>query len=173
MRKNIKTIIFCAAAVGVMIAIFMFSSQNSDDSSDLSRGFIRDIINMLPFFSNTDEAMKTKIISSVHNFVRKMAHFSIYAALGFCCAGAFMQKMSRWKKIIIGISAVTVCCLYAASDELHQLFIPGRSGEVRDVLIDTSGGAVGAMIYIGIYMLAQKVKNRRIKAAAGRDDTDG
>ena len=71
------------------------------------------------------------------------------------------------------ISAVTVCCLYAASDELHQLFIPGRSGEVRDVLIDTSGGAVGAMIYIGIYMLAQKVKNRRIKAAEGRDDTDG
>lgn len=173
MKKNIKTIIFCAAAVGVMIAIFMFSSQNSDDSSDLSRGFIRDIINMLPFFSNTDEAAKTRIVVSIHNFVRKMAHFSIYAALGFCCAGAFMQKMSRWKKIIIGISAAAVCCFYAASDEFHQLFIPGRSGEIRDVLIDTSGGAVGAAIYIGIHMLIQKIKSRRIAAAEGRNETDG
>ena len=100
MRKNIKTIIFCAAAVGVMIAIFMFSSQNSDDSSDLSRGFIRDIINMLPFFSNTDEAMKTKIISSVHNFVRKMAHFQYMLHLDFAVPERLCKKCQDGRRLL-------------------------------------------------------------------------
>ena len=33
--------------------------------------------------------------------------------------------------------------LYACSDEFHQLFIPGRSGEFRDVMIDSTGGIIG------------------------------
>ena len=37
--------------------------------------------------------------------------------------------------------------IYACSDEIHQLFVSGRSGEILDVLIDTTGGFVGTMIY--------------------------
>lgn len=173
MKKKIKTIIFCGATVGVMIAIFILSSQNSDDSSDLSRGFISEIISILPFFSHTDEAARAEIIKSVHNFVRKTAHFSIYAALGFCCAGVFMQRMTKKKNIIIGICAAAVCCLYAASDELHQLFIPGRSGEIRDIIIDTCGGASGAAVYTGIDVLISRIKNKSIKNIAREGDTGG
>ena len=45
--------------------------------------------------------------------------------------------------------AFFICVLYAISDEVHHYFIPGMSGEVRDVNIDTAGASVG----IGVYLL--------------------
>jgi VanZ family protein len=41
--------------------------------------------------------------------------------------------------------ALLICILYAISDEIHQMFIPGRSGQVSDVLIDSTGGLVGIL----------------------------
>lgn len=49
-----------------------------------------------------------------------------------------------------------ICLLYSISDEFHQLFIVGRSGEVRDVLIDTIGALTG--IY-GYYLIKRKYKS--------------
>lgn len=48
----------------------------------------------------------------------------------------------------VGGIALIICMLYAISDELHQLFIPGRSAEIRDVFIDSFGATVGIFIYI-------------------------
>ena len=47
----------------------------------------------------------------------------------------------------IYIITIIFCFLYACSDEIHQLFIPGRSGELLDVLIDTTGGILSSFIY--------------------------
>ena len=49
--------------------------------------------------------------------------------------------------IYLLVLAIVLVMSYAISDEVHQLFIVGRSCEVRDVLIDTSGGSIGAFIY--------------------------
>ena len=43
------------------------------------------------------------------------------------------------------ILAVLISACYAATDEFHQLFVPGRSGEVRDVLVDTAGAVIGIL----------------------------
>ncbi|MGV8147186.1 MAG: VanZ family protein [Alkaliphilus sp.] len=43
-----------------------------------------------------------------------------------------------------------VCVLYAISDETHQIFVPGRSAQVSDILIDSVGAAVGILIYLGM-----------------------
>jgi VanZ family protein len=37
-----------------------------------------------------------------------------------------------------------ICLLTSIFDEFHQLYVPGRSAEIRDVLIDLAGSAVGA-----------------------------
>ena len=42
--------------------------------------------------------------------------------------------------------ALAVSVVYATTDEIHQLFVPGRSGEVRDVLIDSLGALIGILI---------------------------
>lgn len=55
----------------------------------------------------------------------------------------------------------TVCLLYAASDEIHQLFVPGRSGEVRDVMIDFSGAALGIALSTLVFLLICRIKKKR------------
>ncbi len=48
---------------------------------------------------------------------------------------------------------------YAFSDELHQLFIPGRNGAIADVFLDTIGGSVGGLIvYLGLKVKKEKKK---------------
>lgn len=163
MKKKLTTIFFSVATIGIMILIFMFSSQNSEDSSELSGGFIRTIIDALPFFAHTDAARKAEIVKSIHNFVRKTAHFSIYAALGFCSAGSVIRYPPKKKKIIVYLCASAFCMAYAATDEFHQSFSPGRSCELRDVIIDTCGGAVGAGLYLLPVTVIYWLKNRKIK----------
>lgn len=53
--------------------------------------------------------------------------------------------------------------LYACTDELHQIFVPGRSAQFRDVLIDTLGASFGAIITYLIIKLFTKIKTRSHK----------
>ncbi|WP_245575523.1 VanZ family protein [Alkalicoccus chagannorensis] len=59
-------------------------------------------------------------------------------------------KQSRARRP--GWTALIICVVYAASDEYHQTFIPGRSGEVSDVVID----GIGAFVGISFYLLIRK-----------------
>ena len=54
---------------------------------------------------------------------------------------------------------IIIIILYSCSDEIHQLFIPGRSGEIRDVLIDTLGGFNGSIFYKLYFKLRRKKVN--------------
>ena len=47
-----------------------------------------------------------------------------------------------------------ICLLYAISDEVHQTLIPGRSGEVSDVILDTIGASIGILIYFQVRKFA-------------------
>ncbi|RKD23138.1 hypothetical protein BEP19_13045 [Ammoniphilus oxalaticus] len=126
-----------------MALIFFLSRQPGTESGELSRGitaFIIDIARKVaPQFD-----LET---SNFHFFIRKNAHFFAYFILG-----VFVMNAMRTSRIV-GFRrfawTIVICVLYAISDETHQLFIPGRSGEVRDVLIDTAGAATG----IGFYLL--------------------
>ena len=62
--------------------------------------------------------------------------------------------------------AWVVGTLYAASDEIHQLFVPGRSGQLRDVLLDSDGVAAGILLAWAVGLLYQKAA---AYAAARRD----
>src|SRR5699024_7793590 len=86
-----------------------------------------------------------------HHFIRKGAHFTAYLILGIFAMFAIGRNKSH-AMYQISLSFF-ICLLYAISDEIHQLFIPGRSGEVGDVIID----AVGAFCGIGLYIIFRKV----------------
>lgn len=57
------------------------------------------------------------------------------------------------------IMSVLLSFLYACTDEIHQIFVPGRSAQFRDVLIDTLGASFGALITYLIIKLFTKIKN--------------
>jgi VanZ family protein len=65
--------------------------------------------------------------------LRKAAHAAEFAVLGFLLVRALGRELAA---LAAGIA-------YAASDELHQTFVPGRQGTVLDVIVDAVGIAVG------------------------------
>ena len=142
-----KKIIKLTLVILWMTLIFCFSNQKADDSSKLSDGLIVKVANIF-----VDKNLSTKdkeiILERYTTVVRKTAHFTIYLILGILVISLLLEYNI---KHIILVSLIT-CLIYSISDEVHQLFIEGRSGEVRDVLIDTTGSLVG----IGAYYFINK-----------------
>ena len=103
--------------------------------------FVRD-------FNSMNEYQQMLFISGAQTVVRKCAHFFIYSVLGLLTMGTmYTYKMSLKFKLL---TAVAVVFLFAVSDEIHQIFVPGRGPGAGDVLIDTAGSLVGIFIMITI-----------------------
>ena len=93
--------------------------------------------------------------TSMTFLVRKAAHFSEYAVLGFSAHALFKtldaQKSARW--LVLLTALVPVC------DETIQLFIPERSGQVTDVLLDLSGMLFGAIVFLAVAKIGKWLKS--------------
>lgn len=127
-----------------MILIFCFSNQKAEDSSKLSDGLIVKVANVF-VDNNLSNEKKEIILNKYTTLVRKTAHFGIYLILGILVINLLIEYDINIKYLIL-ISLV-ICLLYSISDEFHQLFIEGRSAEVRDCLIDIAGSLVGICSY--------------------------
>ena len=76
--------------------------------------------------------------------VRKAAHMTEYAILGLLSFAFYRGILKKEKRQFL--AALLTAAVYAATDEFHQYFIPGRSAEVMDVCIDTLGASIGLAI---------------------------
>lgn len=95
-------------------------------------------------------------VGAFHHYVRKNAHFFAYLVLGILVLNALRSSnIAGYRRA--ASAALLICVLYAMSDEVHQLFIAGRSGEVRDVLIDSAGASIG----LGIWMVIGRIVKRK------------
>ncbi len=140
----IKKILLWCALISCMSLIFYFSSQEATVSKGTSSRFIKTIVKIIDFNDKLSEEEIDGICESLSVFIRKTAHFSIYALLILIFALLLSQyKVYGMRQFLF---ALLFCFLYACSDEIHQLFVPGRSGEIKDVLLDTLGGAFGCGI---------------------------
>lgn len=149
------------AVISWMGLIFFLSHQPADASSELSSGFMEIILRpLMILFPNAQFE-----IDWLHFFIRKNAHFFAYFILGILYVNALKASFKDfeekdWKLISISLF---LSILYAISDEVHQLFIPGRSGEVRDIFIDSSGAFTGIIIYVKIVLKIYERRNRNVK----------
>jgi hypothetical protein len=58
-----------------------------------------------------------------------------------------MVALVKGKKLRLALAGVLISILYAVSDEVHQLFVPGRSGSIGDVLLDSTGIGFAFLVY--------------------------
>jgi VanZ family protein len=139
------------AVVLWMALIFHFSHQPASASNQLSTGITASIVETVEkIFPNTEINVR-----GLNHIVRKNAHFFIYLVLGMLMINALNSHgIDGYRRILI---ALGVCMLYAASDEVHQIFIPGRGAQVRDVLIDSAGAFVGIGIALAIGLLLKTI----------------
>lgn len=135
-----------------MLVIFYLSSQSADQSNQLSMGVtvrIYEAVNIL---------LPELEVDVFNHMVRKYAHFFAYMILGILSVNALYLNGIKDRKAIL--YSFIISFLYAISDEIHQIFVPGRAGQVMDVLIDSSGGIIGIAIYASVYSLT--IGKRRI-----------
>ena len=136
--------------------IFMFSNDTGGTSTKKSDGLIvRTVEKVIKRQLSSEE--KEKVLKYLVVPVRKSAHLFIYFILGILIISLLREYRDIDMKVVL--LAVFLGFLYACSDEVHQLFIKGRSCEVRDVLIDTVGVSLGVLLYSLIYRVRRRKKN--------------
>lgn len=128
-----------------MVLIFWLSSRTATESSQQS-GMILEWLT-----EHFGDNFFTDFI------VRKSAHFLEFAGLGFLFSVSFYQT----KKKKMPISSILASSLYALSDEIHQLFVEGRSCQISDWLLDTCGALFGAIAFLVLFSVKNAVIKRK------------
>ena len=151
--KVIKKILKGLLVIVCMVTIFYFSSDNGDESTYKSDSVI---LRVSSFFGVEDLSKKEQqsLIDTFVVPVRKSAHFFVYFVLGITLV-SFLREFSIPILKLLLIS-IFLAFLYACSDEVHQLFVIGRTGRVLDVIIDTLGASTGVFFYY--FLFRKKIK---------------
>ena len=152
-----KKTIFAVLLVLWMGFIFSMSCENAEKSSNTSGQTIKVVLSTVPEFEKQPEEVKKNIIEELQFIVRKSAHFIGYMILGILASFLILHYENINKKYLL---AFLICVIYAISDEIHQLFVPGRSGQVRDVLIDSAGSLLGIIIVMAFEKLLIKFNKK-------------
>ena len=148
----VRWIMFLPAVIW-MIFIFYMSAQTGGESGSLSERITRPVIDLLDHIFNYGEHYAVAF-DRMEFIIRKCAPMTEYAIFTVFTYIALLTDGVRLPKR--RYSALLTAVLLASSDELHQWFVPGRSGCVKDVCIDTVG-AVAALLVI---WAAGTVRNR-------------
>ena len=151
MQKVLTFVKYWLPALLWMTLIFSFSSDR--ESSQHSSRFFEPIMRWLfPHMPPTQ-------LEAIHYGFRKCCHLTEYAILALLLWRAIRQPREGpprpWVWAEAGL-ALAFVFLYAASDELHQVFVPSRTGQVSDVLVDTAGGAAGLFLLWSVRRWFQK-----------------
>lgn len=131
MKRTICRIIFTALTALLLVFIFGNSAADGEQSSDFS-------LLVTEWLNNLLEGINIPL-RLPHLLVRKLAHFSEYSLLGALLTATVCSWRKRnwhfgnvWLPIVCGV------CV-ASADEFLQTFVPERSGNAYDVLLDFSG----------------------------------
>lgn len=140
--------------------VWSLSAQPASVSGDLSdRLLYRFLLALSPAFAASGEAARVEAVELLSFVERKAAHMFLYFVLALLLLAALSFWTSR-RRALPG--ALLLCAAAAALDEYHQTFVPGRSGEVRDVLVDLCGGAAALLLAV----LAERCLRRSCAALA-------
>lgn len=164
--KKLYPIITLIPVIALLMMIFGFSAENADESSESSGSLIERLLEIIDKnYVNLSDDEKKAAVERFSYPIRKAAHFSEFAALAFFTAlhlasvnhaagRAAIAKIPLWAWLFS-----TAC---AASDEIHQLFVPGRAGMASDVLIDSAGALAGVLLFGAGSILVKNVKKNKV-----------
>lgn len=110
-----------------MVSLFSFSNQQGETSSSTSKKVSKIIVNIIDFKHEYKEEQKQQIVSNIEPYIRKLAHFSLYALGGALLMNAVRLFLLRENMQILTSSGIGI--LYAMIDEMHQLIIPRKKWE--------------------------------------------
>lgn len=161
MNKNIIRVILIVLLIATFVRIFCFSSQDGEESSAVSRKVTTAVTQNVKKIQDMDSKQRELTLDKIEHFIRKIAHFSIYTLVGILMMALMSTyDISKRKQILISIF---IGMMYATSDEIHQYFVPERTALFTDVLIDTTGVCLGALIVLVVLQIYIKIRKKRQK----------
>jgi VanZ family protein len=150
-----------ALAWAVVISGFSTGVFTSDNTS---RVIVPILHWLLPHASRTR-------LDHLHHLIRKCAHFTEYFILSLLVLRG-VRAGRPGTRFAWALLVVAIVLAYASLDEYHQSFVPGRTAAVRDVLIDTCGGAAAQLI-VGFWeLIAHFGERRSIKAPSASPENE-
>jgi len=160
MSNRTISLISWATVILWLLVIFSLSSQPGPESNNLSKTVTKQIVKTTQKVIVSEETIKPRknLINKLNNLIRKYAHGVVYLVLGMLVMNAFAVSGIRGCKAFI--FSLIFCLIYAASDEIHQLFVPGRGAKETDVLIDALGAVIGMLVYNIICRLFYRKKSK-------------
>jgi len=136
-----------------MMLIFSFSAQDGNLSGDMSDGIVVKLISIVEKLFNISLS-NSEFFATIVLLIRKLAHIFVYFVLGILWMMLLKEySISMSKQVVYSI---LFCLLYACSDEIHQLFVSGRSGKLLDVMVDMFGALCS--IFIIYFLRSRKSK---------------
>lgn len=121
--------------------IWTFSNQPASQSGSLSDRLLYSVLGAVsPAFAAADYPIQVAAVEMLSFLERKAAHMFLYFVLAvlLCAALCFYTVRIRNRAALSALA----CVILAGIDEYHQTMVPGRSGEVRDVLVDLCGAGI-------------------------------
>lgn len=154
-----KRIIFGVLSLIIMAAIFFMSAQSGGISANISGDVTDAILARSDDYIALDNEQKSEVQESVGHILRKIAHACEYFAL----SASLCLFLFTFKGHVGALSslAALIAFVYACSDELHQTFVPGRSGELADVLIDLAGACLAALLFGAVCSSSRKIRAKK------------
>lgn len=158
MKRKILRIVLWLAVILWMAVIFAFSAQSGSASTGTSDGIVDQVVEGM--FGTADRnIIPDSIRIKVSFYVRKAAHFTAFMLLGILCTASLGVDVKR--SLTRGAVSLGICVLYAVSDEIHQLFVPGREGRLLDVGIDSAGALCGILVFTLAAGMVRKMLNAK------------
>ena len=155
MKLNIIRGIWITALIAIFVTIFGFSNQNSETSAGLSQKVTNFVVEFVPSIKNMPEKEKEQAEYRIEKIIRKIAHYSIYTLVGILLMALMTTyKIKELDRIAI---SMIIGVIYAATDEIHQAFVPGRGPLVTDVILDSIGVLTGICIVLLVYKIICKM----------------
>lgn len=160
-HKNKRKYIWIAAVLCWMLVIFRFSAQPAEESGEISGSLTYQMAEFVnhAFHLDWEEQILLQYAEEWEYPVRKIAHMTEYAVLAVLLLGNWMQYPALAGKRYLLAEAGAV--FYAATDEFHQLFVKGRSGQITDVCIDGIGALIGLIFAFVLFHIIKNIKRKR------------
>ena len=151
MKRTTPRLWICGTLIGLLLAVIWGNSCLNGETSGQFSGWVADLLHaILPFLSSENEVG--------HFILRKLGHFSEFAALGLLLRWMFGMTINRkWLTLVLPLG----CAVMAAFiDETIQIFTPGRYSSIVDVGIDSLGALTGILVLQIGWLLLRRLRRK-------------
>jgi VanZ family protein len=129
-----------------MLAIFLLSAQPASVSNSNSKGIVTRVVDTAVKVTKVElpEPEKMKLVDRINSVAREYMHGVVFLVLGLLAQNAVTKEGARGMKAVA--IALAICVFYGLTDEIHQLFVPGRAFQASDLVMDSIGSIIGILL---------------------------